>query len=59
MVQVIGSLLPIWETQIEAPAPGLSWPNLGCWEHLGSEAADGRFLCLPVFCVCFQVNLKK
>lgn len=38
MAQVLGSLLPTWETQMKLLA--LVWPSLDCYSHLGSKSVD-------------------
>lgn len=42
MVQVLESLPPMWEIQIEFQAPISAWPNLACRVHLGNASVDRR-----------------
>lgn len=69
MAQVTGTLLLMWETQMEFPAPSLG-SAAGCYRDLGSEQADERFspyhhiilliyLCVFIYMTyhsAFQVN---
>lgn len=37
--QVVGSLLPIWDTELLSLFIALTWSSTGCSRHLGSESA--------------------
>lgn len=41
--QVVGYLLPMWETSVDFPAPGF---GPGCHRHKRSDAADGSYVSL-------------
>lgn len=63
MAQVVGSLAPLLETQIEFLASGFSYVQLNGYEYLVSEPNNGRAwfdsVCLslyisPSFSTCFS-----
>lgn len=53
--QVLGSLLPVWEIQVEFLYPGFCWLNSGYCGHLGVESAGSSLLSvtLPFFYYLF------
>lgn len=41
--QILGSLLPTWETRTEFLASGFHWLSPGCCDHLRSEPGNGKY----------------
>lgn len=56
MTEAVGSLTPLWEIQMEFPAPGFalgeSWPIVGIWGRGNVFLFPCVFVCLFVF----QIN---